>query len=58
MIDIEDMASVNHSTVSARIEIITSRRSFVYSMLQIKSSNGQMPEHNSFQDYPAARAMH
>ena len=58
MVDIGDMASViivlsQQENKSLRV------KDYLYTLLlQTKSSNGQIPKHNSFQDYPAARAMH
>ena len=42
------MASSNHSPVSAREQVIAIQGLFVCYMLRAKSSNRQIPEHNSF----------
>ena len=54
------MTSCNYSKILSQQGkgVIANQGLFVYNMLQTKSSNGQFPEHNSLQHYPAARAMH
>lgn len=57
-LDQNTMASCNHSIVSAKEQVIAFKTLFVYCMLQTKSSNGRISEHDSFQINPAPQVMH